>query len=54
MARSCLADVLAEKVERDYLSEEEAASLARRMMRDNGMELYGLNDVSEGERNDTT
>ena len=42
MARSCVADVLAEKVENDFLSEEEAVSLAKRMFRDNGMELYGL------------
>ena len=42
MARSCVADVLAAKVERDFLSEEEAVSLARRMFRDNAIELYGL------------
>ena len=42
MARSCLADVLADKVKRDFLSEEEAASLVQRMFRDNAMELYGL------------
>lgn len=42
MARSCVADMLAEKVEKDFLSEEEALSLARRMFRDNGMELYSL------------
>jgi len=42
MARSCVADVLAEKVEKDFLSEEEALSLAQRMFRDNGMELYSL------------
>ena len=42
MARSCVADVLAEKVEKDFLSEEEALSLGQRMFRDNGMELYGL------------
>lgn len=42
MARSCVADVLAEKVEKDFLSEEEALFLGRRMFRDNGMELYGL------------
>ena len=42
LARSCVADVLAGKVERDYLSEEEAVSLARRMFRDNGIEFYRL------------
>ncbi len=42
MARSCLADVLAEKVARDFLSEEGALDLARMMMRDNGVEFYGL------------
>jgi len=42
MARACLADVLTEKVERDFLSEEEAVGLARKMFRDNPMELYGL------------
>lgn len=42
MARSCLADVLAEKVARDFLSEEGALDLARMMMRENAMELYGL------------
>jgi len=43
MARSCLADVLAAKVRSDFLSEEEALHLVRRMFRDNAMELYGLN-----------
>ena len=42
MAGSCLADVLAEKVERDFLSKETALDLARMMLRDNPMELYGL------------
>ena len=42
MARSCLADVLAQKVERDFLSEEAALSLVRMMLRENAMELYGL------------
>lgn len=35
-----MADVLAKKVERDYLSEEEALSLAKRMFRENGLALY--------------
>jgi predicted TIM-barrel fold metal-dependent hydrolase len=42
MARSCIADVLAAKVEQDYLSEESAFDLARMMLRDNGLALYGL------------
>ena len=42
MARSCLADVLAAKVEGDFLSESAAIRLAERMMQDNGAELYGL------------
>ena len=42
MARSCVADVLAEKVKKDFLSEEEALSLGQRMFRDNGIELYRL------------
>lgn len=44
MARACMADVLAAKVEQDFLSEEEAVSLARRMFRDNAMALYGLEE----------
>ena len=42
MARSCVADVLASKIERDFLSEEEALSLARRLFRENGVAFYGL------------
>ena len=42
MARSCVADVLEDKVRRDFLSEQEAASLIQRMFRDNALELYGL------------
>ncbi len=42
MGRSCLADVLAEKVRRDFLSKEAALDLARMMMRDNAMEFYRL------------
>ncbi len=42
MARSCIADVLAEKVRRDFLSREAALDLARMMMHDNGVEFYGL------------
>ena len=42
MARSCLADVLAVKVEADFLSEESAFDLARMLLRDNAMALYGL------------
>jgi len=42
MARSCVADVLAEKVTRDFLSLDAALSLARKMFHDNPVELYGL------------
>ena len=42
MARHCLADVLAEKVARDFLSLDAALDLARKMFHDNPMELYGL------------
>jgi len=42
MARSCLADVLATKVERDFLSEEAALDLAHKMLRDNALALYGI------------
>jgi len=45
MARSCLADVLADKVQRDLLSRETALDLARMMLRDNPMELYSLQRV---------
>lgn len=43
MARACVADVLAAKVKNDFLSREEALCLARKMFRDNALELYGLN-----------
>ena len=46
MARACVADVLAAKVQDDFLSEAEAVSLARRLFRDNGLALYGLPDRS--------
>ena len=42
MARECLADVLADKVEKDFLSEEAAMRLIERMMLDNPCELYGI------------
>ena len=42
MARSCVAEVLAEKVERDFLSAEAAKRLARALFRDTPMALYGL------------
>jgi len=46
MARSCIADVLAQKVERDFLSKEVALDLARKMLRDSPIRLYGLpNDL---------
>ncbi|MBN2450003.1 MAG: amidohydrolase family protein, partial [Lentisphaeria bacterium] len=42
MARQCVADVIADKVEHDFLSREEGIALARRMFHDNAVELYGL------------
>ncbi len=42
MARECLADVLAEKVARDYMSEDEALRLAVNMLRENAIALYRL------------
>ncbi|MGD9497294.1 MAG: amidohydrolase family protein [Armatimonadota bacterium] len=42
MARSCIADVLAAKVERDFLSREAALDLARMMPHDNAVEFYCL------------
>jgi predicted TIM-barrel fold metal-dependent hydrolase len=44
MARSCIADVLAQKVERDLLSREVALDLVKKMLRDNAISLYGLPD----------
>lgn len=42
MGRSCIADVLAQKVERDFLSKEVALDLVQKMFRDNAIKLYGL------------
>ena len=42
MARSCLADVLSEKVARDFLSESCALDLVPMMLHDNAVELYRL------------
>ncbi|NPV46534.1 MAG: amidohydrolase family protein [Armatimonadetes bacterium] len=42
MARSCVADVLATKVERDFLSEAGARRLAVMLMHDNAAEFYRL------------
>jgi len=44
MARSCIADILAQKVEHDFLSKEVALDLVRKMLRDNAIKLYGLPD----------
>lgn len=44
MARDCLARVLAEKVERDYMTEEGARTLARMMLLENPCKLYGLKE----------
>lgn len=42
MARSCIADVLVAKVERDFLSELAAIDLIHKMLHDNAVELYKL------------
>lgn len=42
MARSCIADVLAQKVERDFLSKAVALDLVKKMLRDNAIKLYKL------------
>ncbi|HEB11620.1 MAG TPA: hypothetical protein ENI06_10460 [Spirochaetales bacterium] len=42
MARSCIADVLEAKVQRDYLSKQAAIELLKKMLHYNGVELYGL------------
>ena len=44
MARHCIADILAKKVERDFLSEEAAIRLARQMLHDNLVELFRLDE----------
>jgi len=44
MARSCIADILAQKVERDFLSKEVALDLVQMMLRNNAIKLYGLPD----------
>lgn len=42
MARSCIADVLALKVERDFISKRVAYDLVHKMLRNNAINLYGL------------
>ncbi len=42
MARECLADVLVEKVRKDYMSEQGARTLARMMLLENPCQLYGI------------
>jgi predicted TIM-barrel fold metal-dependent hydrolase len=42
MARSCIADVLADKVSRDFLSRQAARDLARMMLQDSPVEFYPL------------
>ncbi len=42
MARSCIADVLAEKVQRDFLSREAAVQVAHMLLHDNAAELFEL------------
>jgi len=42
MARICIADVLAKKVESDFLTEEVAVRLAKQMLRNNLIDLFKL------------
>jgi len=42
MARSCIADVMVEKVKRDFLSKEAALDLTHKLLRENALELYSL------------
>ena len=42
MARRVVTEVLTEKVEEGYLSTDEALSIARRILRENAIELYRL------------
>ena len=42
MARSCIVDILSEKVKRDFISEEVAMDLVNKMLRENAVELYSL------------
>jgi len=42
MARSCIADILAQKVERDFLSKRVAIDLLHKMLKENAIGLYGL------------
>ena len=42
MARRVVSEVLCEKIESGYLSEDEARHIAVRILRDNAIELYGL------------
>jgi predicted TIM-barrel fold metal-dependent hydrolase len=42
MARENVAEVLAKKVDEGYFSEDEATVIAKRILRDNALELFGL------------
>jgi len=42
MARACLADVLDQKVHRDFLSQQAALDLVQMMLHDNAVQFYGL------------
>lgn len=51
MARDGVAQVLTEKVQEGYLTEDEALDLARRMLHDNGYELFNLGTLSSSAPN---
>jgi hypothetical protein len=44
MAQLCIADVLEKKITHDLLSEPAAVSLAKRILRDNLIELFRLDE----------
>lgn len=44
MARQIVADVMADKVERDFLGRESASDLIKMMFRNNAIELFGLDE----------
>ncbi len=44
MAREAVADVLADRVEAGWLAEADASALANRLLRDNGLKLFAIDD----------
>jgi len=44
MAREAVADVLADRVEAGWIAEADASALANRLLRDNGLKLFAIDD----------